>query len=115
MGRERQAGASRRGGVVAHVVSYRGRSTSALATPRAKIAPEALGQLFIEKVDVTWDSVQSDFSLDEIDPDVWRFSRLARPRLPQVSEDEPAESVLRELKPAGGRQTDACCAGLAVR
>ena len=79
-------------------VSYRGRFYKRIGNTTREIAPEALGQLFIEKWDVTWDSVQSDFSLDEIDPEtVRRFSRLARPRLPQVSEDEPAESVLRKL------------------
>ncbi len=79
-------------------VSYRGRFYKRIGNTTREIAPEALGQLFIEKWDVTWDSVQSDFSLDEIDLDtVRRFSRLARPRLPQVSADEPADSLLRKL------------------
>ena len=44
------------------------------------------------------DLAKEYLALDEIDPEtVRRFSRLARPRLPQVSEDEPVESVLRKL------------------
>ncbi len=79
-------------------VAYRGKYHKRVGNTTREISPEALGRLFIEKWGVTWDSVTGEYSMDEIDPDAVRqFVRLARLRLPHVTEDEPVESVLRKL------------------
>ena len=79
-------------------VAYRGKYHKRVGNTTREISPEALGRLFIEKWGVTWDSVTGEYLMDEIDPDAARlFVRLARSRLPHVTEDEPVESVLRKL------------------
>jgi ATP-dependent DNA helicase RecG len=79
-------------------IAYRGRYYRRIGNTTRQIPPEELGRLFIEKWGVTWDSVTSDYSVDEIDSDtVQQFARLSKPRLPYVSEDEASESLLRKL------------------
>ncbi len=77
---------------------YKGKYYKRVGNTTREIAPEALGQLFVEKWGITWDSVTGDYAMNDIDADTVRqFVRLSRPRLPYVTEEEPLESLLQKL------------------
>jgi ATP-dependent DNA helicase RecG len=79
-------------------VAFRGRYFQRIGNTTRQFQPEALGRLFVEKSGSAWDKLSGDYTRDEIDSEALRrFLRLARPRLPLISEDEPAENVLRKL------------------
>ncbi len=79
-------------------VAFHGCYYQRVGNTTRQLQPDALGRLFVEKSGAVWDKLTGDYTLDEIDPDAVRhFLHLARPRLPAVAEDEPAESVLRKL------------------
>ncbi len=79
-------------------ISLRGRYFQRLGNTTRQLSPETLGRLFIEKSGASWDKQPTAAGLDEIDPAaVQRFLRLAHDRLPEASETEPVESVLRKL------------------
>jgi len=79
-------------------IALRGRYFQRLGNTTRQLPSETLGRLFIEKSGASWDKHPTTASLDEIDPAaVHRFLRLAHDRLPEASETEPVESVLRKL------------------
>jgi ATP-dependent DNA helicase RecG len=79
-------------------VACRGRYYRRVGSTIREVQPEEMGRFFVAKLGIRWDSLTVDFGLDEIDPEsVRRFVRMARRRLPQASEEEPIESILRKL------------------
>lgn len=79
-------------------VACRGRYYRRVGSTTREIQPEEMGRFFVSKLGIRWDSMTEDWGLDEIDPEsVRRFVRMARRRLPQASDDESVESILRKL------------------
>ena len=79
-------------------VACRGRYYRRVGSTTREIPPEEMGRFFVAKLGIRWDSITEDWSLDATDPEsVRRFVRMARRRLPQATDDEPGESVLRKL------------------
>jgi len=79
-------------------IALRGRYYQRPGNTTRQLSPETLGRLFIEKSGASWDEPPTDACLDEIDPAaVQRLLHLAKTRLPETNETEPAESVLGKL------------------
>jgi len=89
---------ARVGAVHGMAVPYESRYYRRVGCTTQEVPPEQLGQFLLGRTGQTWDSLVCDASLEDIDEQaVRRFRRRAENRLPGLSDDEPAASVLQKL------------------
>jgi len=86
------------------VIVYGGRYLRRVGSTNRDFPPEELARYFLERSGRTWDSLPSEWTLDEISPEALaQFSRLARHRLPHVDPSNP-EQMLQNLELLEGKQ-----------
>jgi len=90
-------------------VSCRGRYLTRVGSTNRDMSPEQWSRRALAQTGQTWDRLLSDRRIADVDEElVQRFVRLARPRLPQASEEDDVERILQNLELAqDGRLTNA--------
>ncbi|WP_456450834.1 ATP-binding protein [Palaeococcus sp. (in: euryarchaeotes)] len=79
-------------------VSFRGRYYRRVGAQTVEMGWEDLGRFFLQKSGVTWDSLPSSGTLEDLDEETIRkFAHMARNRLPYINENEDVESILDKL------------------
>jgi len=80
-------------------VACRGRYYKRMGSTTREMTAAELGQFFISKMGVTWDSIPTDYESDDFDHEtVSEFIVLARNRLPRLNESEPLHKLLEKLE-----------------
>jgi len=80
------------------LVSYGGRYLRRVGTTNRDFSPDELARHLLERSGRTWDSLSSEWTLDEIDRQALEnFARLARSRLPHLAPENP-EQTLQNLE-----------------
>jgi len=81
----------------AGLISYGGRYLRRVGTTNRDFSPDELARHILERSGRSWDSLPSEWTLDEIDSEaLTRFSRLAQPKLPHLDPTNP-ERTLQNL------------------
>lgn len=76
------------------LVPYRGRYLKRVGTVNRDMSPEELVRHILGRSGLTWDSLPSTWTLEEIDPEaLGYFARLARPRLPHINPGDPKQTL----------------------
>ena len=90
-------------------VSCKGRYLTRVGSTNRDMSPEQWSRRALAQPGQTWDRLLSAWELDAVDEGlVKRFLRLARPRLPQIQDDDDEERILQNLELVqGGRLTNA--------
>lgn len=79
-------------------ISFRGRYYKQVGAQTVEMGWEDLQGFFLEKSGVTWDSLPSPTTLEDLDEETIRkFVRMAKNRLPYINENEDVESILDKL------------------
>ena len=79
-------------------ISFKGRYYKRVGAQTVEMGWEDLGRFFLQKSGVTWDSLPSSGTLEDLDEETIRkFVHMARNRLPYVNENEDVESILDKL------------------
>ena len=76
------------------LVYYRGRYLRRVGTTNRDFSPEELARHILERSGRTWDGLPSDWTLDEVDPEVLaHFARLAQNNLPHLDPSKPDQTL----------------------
>ena len=79
-------------------VSFRGRYYRRVGAQTVEMGWEDLRRFFLQKSGVTWDSLPSPATLEDLNENtIRRFVHMAKDRLPHISENEDVESILDKL------------------
>jgi len=79
-------------------ISFRGRYYKRVGAQTVEMGWEDLQGFFLEKSGVTWDSLPSPTTLEDLDEETIRkFVRMAKNRLPYINENEDVELILDKL------------------
>lgn len=77
---------------------YRGRYLVRVGSTNRDMAPDQVGRRLMTKLGETWDALPSAFGHDTIDAEAFgKFVRLAKPRVPNISERDRPSEVLSNL------------------
>jgi len=77
---------------------YRGRHFVRVGSTNRDMAPDQVGRRLMAKLGETWDALPTSYGPEAIDTESFlKFVRLAKPRLPNVSETHPPEAALANL------------------
>ncbi|NJE12844.1 helix-turn-helix domain-containing protein [Thermococcus sp. LS2] len=79
-------------------ISFKGRYYKRVGAQTVEMGWEDLQGFFLQKSGVTWDSLPSPATLEDLDEETIRkFVHMARNRLPYINENEDVESILDKL------------------
>ncbi|AEC51943.1 hypothetical protein PNA2_1027 [Pyrococcus sp. NA2] len=79
-------------------ISFKGRYYKRVGAQTVEMGWEDLQRFFLQKSGITWDSLPSSATLEDLDEETIRkFVHMARNRLPYINENEDVESILDKL------------------
>lgn len=80
-------------------VSYNGKFYLRTGSTVQEINGNELVRFILKKQNLTWDALPSEAGIDEIDEKtVEKFKKLAKERLPEISEEDSIEKILQNLE-----------------
>jgi len=76
------------------LVPFRGRYLRRVGTTNRDFPPEELARHILTRLGRTWDSLPSEWTTKEVDPEAMKtFARLAKKRLPHINPDDPEQTL----------------------